>query len=32
VGRGVKAMAAPTPIKAIVLSIAFSSRRVLRPV
>jgi hypothetical protein len=31
VGRGVKAMAAPTPIKAIVLSIAFSSRRVLRP-
>jgi hypothetical protein len=30
VGRGVKAMAAPTPIKTI-LSIAFSSRRVLRP-
>jgi hypothetical protein len=26
VGRGVKAMAVPTPIKAIILSIAFSSK------
>jgi hypothetical protein len=26
VGRGVKAMTVPTPIKAIILSIAFSSK------